>query len=144
MIALLDVNVLIALAWPNHVHHEAAHAWYSGYRENGWATCPVTQAGFVRVSSNQRVFPAAKTPAEAFGLLQSITALPDHVFLVDDVDLSRSTDIHGDKILGYRQVTDAHVLAIATSRGAAVATFDRGLKHLVPSDCAAFVIEIPV
>jgi uncharacterized protein len=37
---LLDVNVLVALLDPAHLHHDAAHAWFEVKREGGWATCP--------------------------------------------------------------------------------------------------------
>jgi uncharacterized protein len=70
LIALLDVNVLVALAWPNHIHHRAAHRWYAAHRAQGWATCPPTQAGFVRVSSNAKALPGAKSPRDAFELLR--------------------------------------------------------------------------
>lgn len=52
MAALLDVNLLVALAWPNHVHHQAALGWFQRNQAAGWATCPLTESGFVRVSSN--------------------------------------------------------------------------------------------
>jgi predicted nucleic acid-binding protein len=55
MISLLDVNVLIALAWPNHIHHRLASRWFDRNRKSGWATCPLTQSGFVRVSSNAHI-----------------------------------------------------------------------------------------
>jgi len=48
--ALLDVNVLVALAWPTHLHHEPAHHWFHRRRINGWATCTLTQIAFVRLS----------------------------------------------------------------------------------------------
>lgn len=57
--AFLDVNLLVALAWPNRVHHAVAHAWFRRNQSNGWATCPVSQAGFVRVSSRRTVIPEA-------------------------------------------------------------------------------------
>jgi toxin-antitoxin system PIN domain toxin len=143
MIALLDVNALVALAWPNHIHHQAAHAWFGAHRADGWATCPVTQAGFVRVSSNARVLPVAKSPREAFAVLESMTNLPDHRFFLDDVDLSRTPYVCREKILGYRQVTDAHLLAIALRHGALVATFDGGMRHLVSPEQTGAVLNIP-
>jgi hypothetical protein len=83
-VALLDVNVLVALAWPNHAHHELALRWFKKHQKWGWATCPTTQSGFVRVSSNQQVLPNAKSPHEALLLLRRITVLPHHVFWADD------------------------------------------------------------
>ncbi len=57
MTRLLDVNVLIALTWPHHVHHNAAKSWFAGVRGNGWTTCPLTEAGFVRVDRERRRWP---------------------------------------------------------------------------------------
>ena len=81
MTALLDVNVLIALAWPNHVHHAAARAWFEDRREEGWATCPLTEAGFVRVSCNPSVVRHTVTPLDAIAVLEKLTRLGTHVFL---------------------------------------------------------------
>ncbi len=122
----------MALAWPNHVHHEAAAAWFRKARRNGWATCPATQAAFVRVSSNARAIPSAVTPREAFEVLAKITGLPGHRFFADDTDLSTSDLLHREQIVGHRQVTDAHLLAVAIRNGGRLATFDRGILDLVP------------
>lgn len=65
MTALLDVNVLIALGWPNHVHHAAAQRWFTQFSSNGWATTPITEAGYVRISSNRSVMQVSTTPAIA-------------------------------------------------------------------------------
>jgi len=136
-VALLDVNVLIALAWPNHVHHELALEWFKERQPLGWATCPTTQSGFVRVSSNRQVLPNAKSPYEALLLLQRITALPHHVFWADDIAMTNSHFIAPMKIQGYRQVTDAHLLALALRQDGCLATLDRGVRHVVPEGFSA-------
>lgn len=130
--ALLDVNVLVALAWPNHVHHDLALAWFEKNSGFGWATSPVTQSGFVRVSSNRRVIPEAKTPAEAMLLLERIASLPDHRFWEDDVSLVGSQAIARDRLVGHRQVTDAHLLALAIRHEGRLATLDTGVERIVP------------
>ena len=142
MAVLLDVNVLIALAWPNHVHHAVAVAWFTAHRDGGWATCPVTQSGFVRVSSNTRAIPEAKGPAEAIGVLRALTALDGHRFWTDDVSLCRSTFIAPERIIGHRQVTDAHLVALALRHEGRLATFDRGMGNVVLAhvDVAAVVL----
>ena len=88
MIALLDVNTLVALAWPNHIHHEAAHRWFAEQRDQGWATCPITESGFVRVSSNPAATPEARSPVEAIEVLRLMVAQPGHVFGSDGVSLA--------------------------------------------------------
>lgn len=130
---MLDVNVLVALAWPNHVHHSRALRWFAANREEGWATCPVTESGFVRVSSNVRVIPDARTPDQAIHLLRQISQLPGHTFWDDDVSPVDSDATAFEQVVGYRQVTDAHLLTLAIRRGGSLATFDRGVGELAPS-----------
>jgi predicted nucleic acid-binding protein len=86
---LLDVNVLIALAWPNHIHHLAALDWFHGGGRRRFATCPATQAGFIPISSNTLALPDARSPQQTRKVLRRITALAGHSFWSDDVDLSR-------------------------------------------------------
>ena len=86
--ALLDVNALVALAWDSHVHHAAMRAWFTANGSAGWATCPITESGFVRVSSNPIVLPSAISVDAARGVLSALRALPSHRFLTDDVSMS--------------------------------------------------------
>jgi toxin-antitoxin system PIN domain toxin len=132
MTRLLDVNVLVALAWPNHMHHGRALQWFSSIDEEGWATCPVTESGFVRVSSNVRVIPDARTPGQAIELLRQIRDLPGHCFWSDDVSPADPDAPAFERVVGYRQVTDAHLLTLALRKGGVLATFDRGVTELLP------------
>ena len=122
----------MALAWPNHVHHSRALPWFAANCEEGWATCPVTESGFVRVSSNVRVIPDARTPEQAIHLLRQIRQLPGHTFWDDDVSPVDSDAMAFERVVGYRQVTDAHLLSLAMRRGGCLATFDRGVAELAP------------
>ena len=131
--ALLDVNVLIAMAWPNHVHHAAVLDWLGRPGTVPFATCPVSQSGFIRVSSNARAIPGARSPREAQALLHQITELPGHAFWHDDVDLAGDARVAWDRVGGHGQVTDAHLLAIALRRGGRLATLDRGIVDLLPA-----------
>jgi len=132
MVSLLDVNLLIALAWPSHVHHRAALAWFQENQPAGWATCPLTQSGFVRVSSNPQALPEAKAPRESILLLQRIVSLPHHQFWHDDVSLATSVLFDASRLSGYRQVTDAHLVTLALQRAGRLATLDRRIRSLVP------------
>jgi toxin-antitoxin system PIN domain toxin len=123
-VALLDVNALIALAWDSHVHHAAMRAWFTANSPAGWATCPVTESGFVRVSTNPIVLPSAIGVDAARGVLSTLRAHPCHRFLTDDVSIGDS-DVPA--IAGYRQVTDAHLLTLARRRGVRLVTFDTSI-----------------
>jgi uncharacterized protein len=127
---LLDVNLLVSLAWPNHVHHRPALAWFRRRGGQPWATTPFTEAGFVRVSSNISAIPAAVTPGEALALLERMREVFEHQFLSDDVALVVGTYISGERVASYHQVTDAHLLAVARRHGASLATLDRGIVAL--------------
>jgi len=140
--ALLDVNVLVALAWPNHVHHAAATTWFLAEHGKGWATCPVTESGFVRVSSNQRVIPGARGPAEAIGVLARLRRQSGHSFWVDDVALGDCPEIDAGRLSGYRQVTDAHLLALTERRGGRLVTFDRTIPDLAPPDTEVEILSV--
>lgn len=123
---LLDVNVLVAIAWPQHVHHRHAREWFSQVGSRGWATTPVTESGFIRVSSNPRVIFDARTPAEAADFLTALRGTGSWEFWVDDIQVSSALS----GVTGYRQVTDAHLLQLSHDRGGSVVTFDAGLARL--------------
>lgn len=139
-VALLDVNVLIALAWPNHVHHTSARRWFDASSSAGWATTPVTELGFVRVSSNKNVIPDAATPGAALGVLRALCELPGHEFWPDDTRLVEPP-FPLDRLGAYRQVTDVHLAALAASRKGKLATFDQRIpRALHPAERA--VVEL--
>lgn len=138
---LLDVNLLIALAWPNHVHHAQAHRWFDRQGRRSWATCPLTELAFIRISSNRRIIEHAVDPRAARSLLREMTALPGHVFWPDDSSPLSAGIFDSLALIGHRQVTDAYLLALAEQHEASVATFDRGLGDLIadPKRRAALV-----
>lgn len=125
--ALLDVNALVALVWDTHVHHETMVSWFRAEAAAGWYTCPITESGFVRVSSNTKAFAAPVSVADARRVLASLRAQPGHNFLADDVSI---TDADVPPLFGYRQVTDAHLLVLARRNEVDLVTFDRGAAAL--------------
>ncbi|MEX2261212.1 MAG: TA system VapC family ribonuclease toxin [Bryobacteraceae bacterium] len=123
---LLDINVLIAMAWPSHVHHAQAQDWFARNRSAGFRTCPLTQAGFVRISSNPSFTSHAVSPRTALVLLDRITELPEHGFWPDDLPLNQAI-LPEQQLVGHRQITDAYLIALAAAHGGAVATLDRAM-----------------
>jgi len=132
MIYLLDVNVLIALAWPTHVHHGAAQAWFRATGQRGSATCPLTQTGFVRISSNPKFIDGAVTPNQAVELLGEVTRRTRHEFWADELSLAETKLIDWPHVVGHRQITDAYLLGLAKSHGGRLATLDGGVSALLP------------
>jgi toxin-antitoxin system PIN domain toxin len=141
---LLDVNVLVSMAWPNHVHHGQAQRWFRNRAAGLWATTPVTESGFVRISSNRAAIPTAVTPSEALALLARIRQVHDHVFLPDDLEqVIGNGHLHAGRVVSHRLVTDAHLLALARRHGARLATLDRGVAAMAGPQ-ADDVVLIPV
>ncbi|MDE0448761.1 MAG: hypothetical protein OXH96_19020 [Spirochaetaceae bacterium] len=144
MIALPDVNTLIALAWPNHVHHHAARTWFAATRAAGWATCAITEAGFVRVSCNRSAVGHEVTPLDALALLRRLRRRGAHTFWVQDRSITSFPDEILTRIQGYRQITDAVLVALAMQHAGRLATFDGGIKSLLPKTRQPSVHVIPV
>ena len=130
---LLDLNVLIALAWPQHVHHARAHAWF-GSQTGPWMTTPLTEAGFVRLSTNPVVVTETITMSTALGVLSAMRTADRHEFLPDDSSLA-APQIALAALATSRQVTDAHLVNLAARSGVILATLDRGIElMLAPAD----------
>lgn len=109
------------------MHHVPARRWFVAAAETGWSTAPLTESGFVRVSSNPAVLPSPIGIREALRVLAAFRGLPGHRFLADDVSV---TDADVPAISGHRQVTDAHLLTLARRHGVRLVTFDAGLLAL--------------
>jgi toxin-antitoxin system PIN domain toxin len=129
---LLDVNVLIASAWPNHPAHKAAGAWLAKSVEQGWASCAFTQAAFVRILSNPAFSPNRLSVADAVALLNLNLKHPAHVFWPMDIGLSEAVGRFRGRLFGHQQVTDAYLLGLALHRGGGLATLDKSLVDLLP------------
>ena len=144
MTGLLDVNVLIALAWPNHVHHGAARAWFEERRRDGWATCTLTEAGFVRVSCNPSAVRHTVTVLDAISILGKLMEMDSHTFWPLDRSILQLPDSIGARVQGYRQITDAVLLATAIRHDGQLVTLDARLDRLVAERDRSSLCVIPV
>jgi toxin-antitoxin system PIN domain toxin len=131
--ALLDINILTALLWPTHEHHDVAHRWFGG-RAAPWATCSLTQLAFVRIVSNPAFSRDALSPTEAVALLRENLTHPAHEFWAESLQVPAAVKGTESRLQGYRQLTDAYLLALAHRRKGVLATFDRGLRTLAGDD----------
>jgi uncharacterized protein len=116
-VALLDVSVLLALFDPDHIHHEIAHDWFADSRSDGWATCPVTENGFIRVITNPGYAASLMRPLEAIERLRAFCASGHHVFWDRAVSLRDESLFDPAFVRGHRQVTDVYLLGLATAMG---------------------------
>jgi uncharacterized protein len=127
---LLDVNVLLALAWPNHQFHGAVVRRLDRRPSPEWATCLLTQLGFVRLSSNPAIVGVTKTPGQALELLSRLIADGHHLYL-DKLPSLVSVENSFRTLLGHQQVTDAYLVAIAEANDATLLTLDQRLAGTV-------------
>jgi toxin-antitoxin system PIN domain toxin len=123
MTFLLDVNVLMALLWENHEHHQVARIWFRGITD--FATCPVAQLGFARISSHPALG-YSMSPDQAFSVLRTFLADSRHRFVSDDLSCEDRV-LRTDLMAGANQVTDHYLVALARKHGFALATFDESL-----------------
>lgn len=129
---LLDVNVLVALLWPAHEDHVRVHNWFGAHERYGWATCPLTQAAFVRIVSNPVFSPDAVRPQEASDLLAVNLAHSSHQFWANAISFADAIQPFRTRLLGHRQVTDAYLLGLVLHRQARLATLDKAILSLLP------------
>ena len=123
MRALLDINVLIALLDRAHVHHRPARAWLEANISNGWASCPITQNGCVRIMS-QPAYPQPIAPAMAIARLRGAANTAHHAFWSDDISVLDADLIHAERVHGPRQLADIYLLALAVRHQGRFVSFD--------------------
>ncbi|QMW64888.1 PIN domain-containing protein [Mumia sp. ZJ1417] len=126
MRALLDVNVLLALFDRDHADHARARDWLTAEITQGWASCPLTQNGFVRVVG-QPQYPSPVPVAQAIQMLARACSTEHHEFWPSDRSLLDETFVDPRRIHGPRQVTDLYLLATAVAHRGRFVTFDRAI-----------------
>ena len=124
MRALFDVNVLLALLDLDHVLHERGRRWFEQEVGHGWASCAVTQNGFIRVLS-QPGYPSPVSTRTATGLLATATAAHYHEYWGSEVSILDETLFDHSRIHGPRQLTDVYLLGLAARHGGRLVTFDQ-------------------
>jgi toxin-antitoxin system PIN domain toxin len=135
---LLDVNILVARFWEEHVFHQKVRAWMASHERDGWATCPITQAGMVRTISNPGFSQNAPRPTEAIHwLAESLRLDPNHHFWADGLPFSDGCAESLPLLNGFKQLTDAYLLGLAISHKGRLLTLDRRMLALAPNESHA-------
>lgn len=143
-IYLLDVNVLVALLWPNHMHHGAVIRWFGSDGKRQFATCPLTELGFARLSCNPAAVGKAITFSAALATLAGVSRMPNHHFLSETAQLQSTLLPIAAHVVGHRQVSDAYLIALARIHGAKLATLDARIRRaFAGSDWVESVEDLP-
>lgn len=145
MRALLDINVIIALLDRGHLMHRAARLWMEQELEHGWATCPISENGVVRIMA-QPAYPNHRPAAQVAERLMEACNHASHQFWPEEISLLKAGLIRWERLLGPRQITESYLLALAVAHGGRFVTFDQRISvDLVPGargDQLA-IIELP-
>ena len=117
---------MLALLDSDHVDHRVARTWLQDHAEWGWASCAITEIGFVRIIGQPR-YPSPVRPAEAVERLGRATRTEMHEFWPCSVSPLDAAAIDPHRLHGPRQVTDAYLLALAVHHNGRLATFDKSV-----------------
>lgn len=137
---LLDLNCLIALADPTHSHYRAIHRWFDESRLGDWGICPLTESGFVRVTTNASYGPKARTIAEATKVLRGFSDSPGYRYWPIESSWAVLTAPFADRIFGHQQVTDAYLLGLAMKADGVLVTFDKGIRYMAGAEYGRHVL----
>lgn len=131
---LLDLNALIALADPDSVHYQAMQRWYDSSGKEDWGICPLTEAGFVRVTTNPAYRGTSRTIVQATAILAELANFPGYRYWAISDKWSALTAPFADRVQGHQQVTDAYLLGLAVKEKGVLVTFDKGIRYLAGTE----------
>lgn len=137
---LLDINILLGIAWEDQQAHATVFPWFQQTGRHQFATCGITQTGFVRISSSVRFGPHPVSVKEAFQALDSFVAMPGHDFWPIELGLRAATAPFVDKLFGPMQLTDAYLLGLAIAKGGVLVTRDKAIPQIAGSAFANNVL----
>ncbi|MGB8259364.1 MAG: TA system VapC family ribonuclease toxin [Terracidiphilus sp.] len=139
---LLDLNALIALADHDHELHEAMQEWFISFGRVDWGVCPLTEAGFIRVTANPNYRPTSRTIAQATAVLADFATHPGYRYWPIAEKWAALTAPFSARLLGHQQVTDAYLLGLAVKEGGVLVTFDKAIKYLAGAEYSGNVLVL--
>jgi toxin-antitoxin system PIN domain toxin len=131
---LLDLNALIAFGDPDHEHHQAMQEWFMASGKADWGVCPLTESGFVRITTNPSYSPASRTIAQATAILSDFAGHPGYRYWTITDPWAALTALFSARLLGHQQVTDAYLLGLAVKEKGVLVTFDKAIKYLAGTE----------
>jgi len=137
---LLDLNVLIALTERGHKHYQKAQDWLNSTCKGRWGVCPLTEAGFVRVTTNAAFHPGPRTMEQAIAILQALKGYPGYWYWEINESWVTLTAPFSASIFGHQQVTDAYLLGLAIKEKGVLVTFDKGIQYMAGAEFSQNVL----
>lgn len=137
---LLDVNVLIALLEPGHEFFQTAQEWFKSLGKDNWGVCPLTEIGFVRITTNPSFYPGPRTQEQASGILAELADRPGYRYWPLTEGWVVLTAPFASRITGHQQVTDAYLLGLAIKEDGVLVTFDKGIRYMAGAEFSRNVL----
>jgi len=131
---LLDLNALISLADPDSIHYKTMHRWFNSTGKNDWGVCPLTESGFVRVTTNPKYSGATRTVAQAAAVLAEFSKVKGYRYWPLSGSWAEVTSPFANRIKGHQQVTDAYLLGMAIRAHGVLVTFDASIAYLAGNE----------
>jgi toxin-antitoxin system PIN domain toxin len=139
---LLDVNLLLALSDPMHIHHESVHRWFAEKGHQSWATCPLTENGFIRIASHPNYPNRPGDVTAVLDIFRQLCEVPGHHFWPEDISILQI--LESDAIITHVQITDVYLLGLAVNKRGKLATLDQRIPvDAVRGGRKAFELIIP-
>jgi len=140
-VGLLDVNVLIALIDPAHEFHSSAHAWFTRNRHTGWATCPITENGCIRIMGKPGYPFPGLTVDLVRGIMAELVQLEGHRFWPDSFSMLETNRINLAEA-GSKHLTDIYLIGLAAAQGGRLVTFDQSIRWRAVTGCSPDNLEV--
>jgi uncharacterized protein len=141
-VALLDVNLLLALFHDGHVHHDVAHDWFAEHGETGWASCPLTENGLARILGNPARVQEHHPLPGIVDLLRTFCAHSKHTFWADDISLQDRHRFNLEAIRGHQQIADVYLLGLAVKNGGRFVTLDQRIPLAAVTGATRASLEV--
>lgn len=131
---LLDLNALISLADPDAEHYQSMLRWFDATGKKDWGVCPLTEAGFIRVTANPRYTGGKRTVAQAAAILREFSTHPGYRYWPVRNSWAELTAPFASRIQGHQQITGAYLLGMAVQKKGVLVTFDRAIAYLAGTE----------
>jgi uncharacterized protein len=139
---LLDLNALISLADPDSIHYQAMQQWFDSTGKDDWGVCPLTESGFVRVTTNPKFSGSARTVAQATEILAEFSRFSGYRYWQIMDSWAGLTAPFATRIKGHQQVTDAYLLGMAIREEGVLVTFDASISYLAGSEFSDYLLTL--
>lgn len=131
---LLDLNVVVALTDDEHEHYESAHRWFSTLSGESWGTCPLSDAGYIRLGTSPAARIGSGSFTAAIAVLVDLARRPGYCFWPITDEWAQLTAPFASRIFGHQQVTDAYLLGLAIKEDGVLVTFDKAIRYLAGAE----------